>query len=412
MTPKRRRILLLDDDRELLQLLVAYLKGPLVDLVVCSEIEAAECLLDREHFDVLVTDLELSALGGLEGIRLVRHVTCNFPNTDVVVFSGYINDEVRELGRALGVLELLDKPHGLFRLRKILGGESRPDEGLSDREPGSVRQVETLESVLSSRCITAVLQPIVALAPVEPGEWLHGVEGLSRGPEGSPLRSPDVFLDLASRKERLFETELQCFEAVLVEGRSLPGSHGLFLNTRPRSMSMPDFSAQLCELVHRYGYKPCDIVLELTEQQSVLNSEAFEATLGALRTRGFRLALDDYGSGFANLDLVQRLNLDYLKIDGRFCQEIQRSSSKQAIVGSTAEMAGKLGILTIMERVETHEELETIRTLGVDFAQGYYFSRPRSGSELASEFLPKIQDNCEVGCELPNGMPDFSFPVN
>ncbi|NNC43530.1 MAG: response regulator, partial [Acidimicrobiia bacterium] len=292
MTSKRRRILLLDDDRDLLQLLVAYLKGPLVDLVVCSEIEAAECLLDREHFDVLVTDLELSALGGLEGIRLVRHVTCNFPNTDVVVFSGYINDEVRELGRALGVLELLDKPHGLFRLRKILGGENWPDKGRSDDESGSVRQVETLESVLSSRCITAVLQPIVALAPVRPGEWLHGVEGLSRGPEGSPLRNPDVFLDLASRKERLFETELQCFEAVLVERRSLPGSHGLFLNTRPRSMSMPDFSAQLCELVHRYGYKPCDVVLELTEQQSVLNSEAFEATLGALRTRGFRLALD------------------------------------------------------------------------------------------------------------------------
>ncbi|MFQ5527649.1 MAG: EAL domain-containing protein [Thermoanaerobaculia bacterium] len=388
MRAEQRRVLILEDEPQTLKLLVDYLRSPHVELVACREIEAAECLMDREHFDVLVTDLEVSALGGLEGIRLVRHVTCHFPRTRVIVFSGNLSPEVRSLGEALGVVELLEKPAGLNRLRSLV------DVGLPTRNNrpadrvGDVTRVETLEEVLRERSVTAVLQPIMALNSGESAPSAFGVEGLSRGPEGSPLGNPEILLGYASRKERLFEAEMLCIEAVLKEGCHLPRVGKLFINTRPRTVSQPRFALALRELVRLHGYDETDIVLELTEQQSILNLPAFDRALRELRDCGFGLALDDYGSGFANLHLVQQLPLDYLKIDGVFASEVDRSRRKQAIVHSTVEMAGDLGISTIMERVETEQELEKVRELGVTYAQGYFFSVPLSGRELAASFQP------------------------
>jgi EAL domain-containing protein (putative c-di-GMP-specific phosphodiesterase class I) len=386
MTTERKRVLVLDDEPQTLSLLIDYLRSPQIDLVGCSELEAAECLMDREPFDVLVTDLEVSALGGLEGIRLIRHVSCHFPRTSVIVFSGHINREVRDRGEALGVVEMLEKPAGLKRLRDLIDRRlAIRREGLADVS-GDATRVETLDEVLRKGSISAVLQPIIALAPMLPSYRTFGVEGLSRGPEGSMLRNPEILLDYASRKEMLFETEKQCMEAVLIEGCHLPGVGKLFLNIRPRSLSQPGFANTLRELVRRHGYHESDIVLELTEQQSILNLRAFDRALRKLHEAGFGLALDDYGSGFANLHLVQQLQLDYLKIDGLFTSGIDHDPRKQAIVRSTVEMARELRIATIMERVETREEVDVVRDLGVDYAQGYFFSIPLPGRELADSF--------------------------
>ena len=97
MSTDKRRVLILEDESQTLKLLVDFLRSPHVELVVCSEIETAECLLDHEDFDVLVTDLEVSDLGGLEGIRLIRHVSAHFPQTTIVVFSGNISPEVNSM---------------------------------------------------------------------------------------------------------------------------------------------------------------------------------------------------------------------------------------------------------------------------------------------------------------------------
>ncbi len=388
MSPDRRRALILEDNSLTLETLTDYLRAPGLDLVACSEIEAAECLLDRDEFDVLVTDLEVSDLGGLEGIRLIRHVTCHFPETQVIVFSGKIDGTVHGFARALGITELLEKPAGLRRLRELvhtgvpLRGDRPPERS------GDVTHVETVDELLESRSISAVLQPIVTLDPELEATTTFGVEGLSRGPKGSLLRNPEIFLDYASRKEKLFEIELQCVEAVLAEGNHLPKVGKLFINTRARSLSASGFAPELRSLARDHGYHESDIVLELTEQESALNLGAFDEALNTLHDYGFALALDDYGSGFANLHQVQQLPLDYVKIDGRFCIGIHEDLRKQAIVRSTVELTRELGISTIMERVETEDELSVVQELGVDYAQGYYFSAPIPGRELATSFQP------------------------
>ncbi len=383
-----RRVLILDDDPVVLNLLVEFLRGPRLHLVTCSELEAAECLLDRDPFDVLVTDLAVSNLGGAEGFRLVRHARAHFPNLQVIVYSGMLNDELRDRGLALGVIDLLDKPTGLLRLKDLIEVGS-PDPARDPAGRGEVTRVATLEEVLANHAISAVLQPIVALDRAVSSRALLGVEGLARGPEDLGLRSPELLLGYAARKERLFEAELQCVEAVLGEARHLPGIGKLFINMSPRALSAPGAATVLADLVSHHGYRYDDIVLELTEEQSILNLPAFDETLNDLREKGFGLALDDYGSGYANLQLVQQLPLDYLKIDGLFARDLPVDLRKQAIVSSAIEMAHELGISTIMEHVETAEELEIVENLGAAFAQGYYFSAPRPARELASSFEPR-----------------------
>ncbi len=376
------RILILDDEPMVLDMLAVCLRAPGLHLTTCLEIEAAEALLGCFRFDVVVTDLSVSRLGGLEGIRLIRFVTTHFPDTAVYVLSGFIDDGVRKLCSMLGVTSVLEKPGGLAELRRLLL-DLRPPAEAGASNVSEVHRVELLEEFLASGTIRSVLQPVVRLqqggAPFE----VFGVEGLARGPATSLLGSPTVLLAYAAHKELLFEADMVCIRAALAEVLELGSTVATFLNVQPRSMTNPDFTSRLIAAVRSAGLEERNVVLELTEQQTIVNPRAFAATLHRLREHGFRIALDDFGEGSSNLNLFQNLRPDYLKISGTFCRRLADDPLKQIIVQSTAEMAARAGTATIMEAVETAEDAEVLRVLGIDYGQGHYFSEPRPGRELA-----------------------------
>jgi EAL domain-containing protein (putative c-di-GMP-specific phosphodiesterase class I) len=141
-------------------------------------------------------------------------------------------------------------------------------------------------------------------------------------------------------------------------------------------MTNPAFAPVITDLVAEAGFKNHEIVFELTEQQTIVNPQAFAKTLGRLREQGFQIALDDYGVGFANLRLVQDLRPEYLKLSGYFCRDVHKDPFKQMIVKATGDMCRTLGIPVILESVETADELEVVRSLQIDYGQGYYFARP------------------------------------
>src|SRR5689334_23010670 len=249
-------------------MLAACLRRPGIHLTTCLEIEAALALLSAYRFDVVVTDLSVSQLGGLEGMRLIRFVTTNFPDTAVYVLSGYVDENVRSLCTMLGVTAVLEKPEGLSQLRTMLI-ERRDGMALTDPgDTGEVQQVELLEEFLERKTIRAVLQPVVRVrdgaAPFE----VFGVEGLARGPASSVLGSPSFLLAYAARKELLFEADMICIRAALAEVVQLGSSVTTFLNVQPRSLTNPDFTLRLCDEVRQAGVDERSIVLELTEQQT------------------------------------------------------------------------------------------------------------------------------------------------
>lgn len=378
-------------------MLAACLRRPGIHLTTCLEIEAAMALLSSYRFDVVVTDLSVSQLGGLEGMRLIRFVTTNFPDTGVYVLSGYVDENVRSLCSLLGVTAVLEKPEGLSQLRSLLLerrdiAEAAETDNLSDTAGGlsimpdngsEVQQVELLEEFLATNTIRAVLQPIITIVDGSAPFEVFGVEGLARGPANSVLGSPAFLLAYAARKELLFEADMICIRAALAQVIELGTPVTTFLNVQPRSLTNPEFTSRLCDEVHGAGLDERTIVLELTEQQTIVNPRAFASTLQKLRERGFRIALDDFGEGSSNLNLFQDLHPDFLKISGTFCNGLNRDPFKRIIVQSTAEMSRRAGTLTIMEAVETADDAEALRSLGIDYAQGYFFLKPLPGRDLA-----------------------------
>jgi EAL domain-containing protein (putative c-di-GMP-specific phosphodiesterase class I)/ActR/RegA family two-component response regulator len=392
------RVLILDDEAIVVDTLAACLRLHGLELTTCREIEAAEALLRCFRFDVVITDLSVSHLGGLDGMRLVRFVTANFPDTEVYVLSGYVDQAVRDLCSVLGVTAVLEKSEGLSRLRSCLLERRAAllPPGVAVEGEGEVQQVELLEDFMAANPIRAVLQPVVKLQEgLAPRFDVFGVESLARGPAASVLGSPAVFLAYAAQKELLFEADMICVRAALAEVGCLGNAVTTFLNVQPRSLTNPDFAARLCEEVRTAGMLEKDIVLELTEQQTIVNPGAFAATLQRLRERGFRIALDDFGEGSSNLNLFQDLHPDFLKISGTFCRGLAHDPFKQIIVQSTAEMAARSGTATVMEAVETAEDAEVLRLLGIDYAQGYFFLKPLPGRELAQ--LLRAGDPLAVG---------------
>jgi len=379
------RVLILDDESIVVDTLAAYLRLPGLALTTCREIEAAEALLRCFRFDVVITDLSVSQLGGLDGMRLVRFVTANFPDTAVYVLSGYVDQAVRDLCAVLGVTAVLEKSEGLSRLRGYLLERCAALllPGIGPEGEGEVQQVELLEEFMATNPIRAVLQPVVKLREGAPRFEVFGVESLARGPARSVLGSPAVFLAYAAQKELLFEADMICVRAALAEVVHLSNLVTTFLNVQPRSLTNPEFAARLCDEVRAVGLAENNIVLELTEQQTIVNPSAFASTLQRLRERGFQIALDDFGEGSSNLNLFQDLHPDFLKISGTFCRGLAHDPFKQIIVQSTAEMAARAGTATVMEAVETAEDAEVLRLLGIDYAQGYFFLKPLPGRELA-----------------------------
>jgi EAL domain-containing protein (putative c-di-GMP-specific phosphodiesterase class I) len=381
-------VLLLDDEPAVLSVLADYLQAPGLEIVTCREIEAAEAILEHGRFDVVVTDLRVSELGGLEGMRLIRWVSTHFPETTVLAMSGYVNDDVHALGRAVGAQAILEKPIDLRRLRRFVHGDTGLPPGGGE---GAVAEVDLLDDFLATGAIRSVLQPIVEVAAGsgKPGVPFvaHAWESLARAPATTPLRNPEILFAYASRKERLWETDLLCIKAALREATKLKlqGRSRLFLNTQPRSMTNPSFAPVITDLIAEAGFKNHEIVFELTEQQTIVNPQAFAKTLVRLREQGFQIALDDYGVGFANLRLVQDLRPEYLKLSGYFCRDVHKDPFKQMIVKATGDMCRSLGIPVILESVETADELEVVRSLQIDYGQGYYFARPAPAEDhLAS----------------------------
>jgi EAL domain-containing protein (putative c-di-GMP-specific phosphodiesterase class I) len=364
---------ILDDDPTVLLVLSRHLSRLGYEVTACRELEGAETLLEHFKFDVLIADLCVSDFGDLEGGRLLSRVSRLYPSTRLIAISARVDDRSRELCSRLGCPTLLEKPLDLEVLARLLG---------KAEEPGPVRVLPPLDDFLAAGALHSALQPIVSLAGDAPPWAIHGIECLARVDGDTPLRNPEILFAYAARKDRLFETDLLCLRSGLAEAARFGGGGRVFLNVEPRSVTDPTFAHRVEALVSSAGFANDAVVFELTEHPTSLVPSAYADALSELRRRGFRIALDDYGTGASNLQSVLDLAPDYLKISGILARGLDADPRRQAAVGLTATLASRLGMVTILECVETEAERDAARELGVDFAQGWYYGRPTSAQAL------------------------------
>jgi EAL domain-containing protein (putative c-di-GMP-specific phosphodiesterase class I) len=242
-----------------------------------------------------------------------------------------------------------------------------------------IRGGAMLQEAINRREITAVFQPIFDLST---GEMI-GLEALSRGPKGSELEAGETLFSLAERTELLGPLERVCREVSLSAAGSGAAGRKLFLNLSPAAASDPDFlGPQFREKIAAVGLEPESIVLEITERSYVVYESLFREVLSRFREQKFGIAVDDVGTGYSSLSSLAEIQPDYLKFDHVFVRDIDRRPVKQDLLEALLSFARKMNTRVIAEGIETREELEALRALGVPYGQGFLLAPPVAIEEI------------------------------
>ncbi len=191
--------------------------------------------------------------------------------------------------------------------------------------------------------------------------------------------SPDEFIPMAEQTDAIELLGRQALRAAarlskqLVEiGRPLP----LAVNLSPRQLRNPEFALIAVDACRSFDVDPAMIEFELTESALADGIDVVRPILQSLRTHGFRLALDDFGTGYSSLSHLRELPFQKVKIDRSFVTDVIDSARARVMVQSIIDLCTGLGLTTVAEGVETRQQFEVLRDMGVDEFQGYFFSRP------------------------------------
>jgi len=230
-----------------------------------------------------------------------------------------------------------------------------------------------LARILDEGLLYPVFQPIIDFR----GRAVLGYEALMRGPAQSALHSPDRLFDAAAREGRSLELERACRETSLraFAAQRLPGR--LFLNLTPAALLDPAMmNGHTRQLLNELGITPNRIVIELTENQKITDMPGIQEALQHYRGRGFQIAIDDLGEGFANLRMWSELRPEFVKIDKHFVHGIADDRIKFHFVRAMQDLAEICNALLVAEGIERLEDLVCIRDMGIACGQGYFIARP------------------------------------
>ena len=159
------------------------------------------------------------------------------------------------------------------------------------------------------------------------------------------------------------------------------------VNISAKDFYYTDLYKTFTGLVEKYGIAPGNLNLEITETVLMSDLQHHMETLTRLQDYGFVIELDDFGSGYSSLNMLKDITADVLKIDMLFLRETEHTVRNRIILQSVISMAKQLGMAVITEGVETEEQLESLKKMGCELFQGYYFSRPIAVEEFEQKYI-------------------------
>ncbi len=230
-----------------------------------------------------------------------------------------------------------------------------------------------LEQIIVERLLSTVFQPIIDLSQ----GLAIGYEALSRGPAGSDFEPPLLLLRVADHAGLSLELDRAFRTVALLNASRLPNTCKLFINVLPKTLADPEMNADgVAETLRHFGIAPGRLVVEMSERYAVHHPEALVHTLTAYRNLGVQVALDDVGVGYSGVERIASLRPNYLKLDLALVRGIDAEPVKQSAVRALAKMAEDVGAAVIGEGIETGEELNCLKNLGVSLGQGFLLGRP------------------------------------
>ena len=269
----------------------------------------------------------------------------------------------------------------------------------------SIKLSAQFRSILRNGQITMLFQPIYDFKKGTVLAW----EALARGPRGSEFESPSMLFDFAEQTGQLFVLEQACRARAMETVGTLAPGQKLFLNIHPRAVVDPNFApGKTLDLIQGHGLKPDNIVFEITERHSIKDFTSFHKALDHYRSQGFRIAVDDAGTGYSGLSTIAALKPDYIKVDMSLVRDVDRDPVRRALMETMVTLANRIGSELIAEGIETKGEAGALMEIGVHHGQGYFLSRPHFPKPETAldikELAPLRQDLLSrLSCSIPIG---------
>jgi diguanylate cyclase (GGDEF)-like protein/PAS domain S-box-containing protein len=289
-----------------------------------------------------------------------------------------------EIGRGGGSIEdLMNSADSACYVAKKHGGVHvySAREEANARHSGEIHWLQRLQGALRDNKFELYYQPIV-----------HAHSSVSNGPglevfirmeseNGEPAAPPAEFIRAAERYRLMPLVDRWVVQAVLSAlgrgGMKLPPDRSVAINISGQTLGDSEFLEFVVECFDHTGADPADICFEVTETAVVANLDHARRFIGVLHGMGCEFALDNFGSGLSSFSTLKTLPMDYLKIDGSFIANLAVDTVNQAMVGAMIELSRTLNFRVVAEHVEDQLSLDTVREMGVDFAQGFIIARPQ-----------------------------------
>lgn len=253
----------------------------------------------------------------------------------------------------------------------------------SQGEREAVSLESDLDTALKKRQFHLVYQPLFSLSSGR----IVGCEALLRWahPEFGMV-GPDRFIPLLEQSGDIVEVGAWVVDEALGQLRRWQASHDRALtmgvNLSRRQLWDEGLEAMLRDAVTRHGVEAHRLCLEVTETLAMQDPAVTSGVLENLRTAGFTLAMDDFGSGYSCLAYLKQYPLDILKIDRAFVSGVPEDVNNLSLLRIIMDMARTFGVDTVAEGIETEGEARTLVDLGCDMAQGYWMAKPVSADDM------------------------------
>lgn len=374
----RKHILLVDDDSSVAKMLSMLLETRGYEVRIArSGQEALEKVSTAT--DLILLDLILPDQGGFEVCRKIREVQL-ISHIPIIMLSGKLLSEDIVEGLYLGADDYLTKPfeyeeliarmEAVMRRRILLPGETLISHGQQ-------AVIEELRKIIRGELITPFFQPIYMLDSLK----LYGLEALCRPTTGSMLSNPEILFKAAIKFGFYQELELLSWKKAIQYASKYLKDEKLFLNCNPYLVEGPKFM-KIKSFFDDFDIKQSNVILEITERSAIHDFKTFYNHLLKYREFGFQFAIDDVGGGYASLESIVETRPEVIKIDRHIINGLAQDKYKQSIIRFIVAFCVENNILSIAEGVETKEDLDVVRALGVNAVQGYYLYKPSAFIDL------------------------------
>ncbi len=267
-------------------------------------------------------------------------------------------------------------------------GCNKNSEGTIWKSRGNERHA--VFEVIDGNRLTSYFQPIVFSGDGE----IYGYEALAR------IRGESVFGGIHGLFKTAIQTgtisslDVKCRENAmsLASGFGLGQStKHLFINVCPETLMDTAHRPGITdELAEKWQIPKEKIVLEITEESAIHNYDLFMQSITYYRSKGYTIAIDDFGAGFGGLKMLSIIEPDFVKIDRHFISFIDRMSVKKNLVDSIVYACRRMGIGVIAEGIEREEESRELKDLGVELFQGYYISKPQPALDCRKTMFNEV----------------------